>query len=63
MKKIGAVEIGLIVAVALIAVLLYANRGCALCKNRQTAISGPWPGAGSGVAERAGNATTAAPVE
>lgn len=63
MKNLGTVEIALLVAVVVIAILLYVNRNCSSCKNRLTAIQGSWPGAGPGVMERAGNATSAAPAE
>lgn len=46
--KPGVLEYCLIGAVVLLAILLFANRGCSVCKNRLAAISGAWPGAGTG---------------
>ncbi len=44
----------LIAGVIILAVLLYANRGCSSCKQKYGAISGVgvWPGAGPGVQVR-----------
>jgi hypothetical protein len=57
MKKLGALEIGLIVGALLLVVLLFVNRGCSTCKNRLAQIQGALPGAGPGVLERSGNAS------
>lgn len=50
------IEIALLVAVVVVGVLLYLNRGCSTCKNRYAEITGAMPGAGPGVMQRAGNA-------
>lgn len=52
MKNFGPLEIALVAAVVILAVLLFANRGCTTCKNRLAQIQGVFPGAGTGVMVR-----------